>query len=108
MKVKIKENSIFARIAALNFKNKATAITIGKTVHLYNIKENDFLKNRQWLRHELEHVMQFKKYGFVRFIFMYYIELMREGYQNNKWEIAARNAEHDLAFIDDFDLPMVV
>ena len=108
MKVKIKENSIFARIAALNFKSRATAITIGKTIHLHNIKQNDFLGDRRWLRHELEHIMQFKQYGFFRFVLMYFVELIKKGYHDNKWEIAARAAENDLAFIEDFELPSLV
>jgi len=103
MKVKIKENSAFAKMAALNFKNKATAITIGKTIHLYKVNKSDFLKDKKWLRHELEHVLQFEKYGFVPFLLLYAFELMKHGYSDNKWEVAARNSEKDLAFLDEFD-----
>ena len=66
------------------------------------------MKDQRWVRHELEHIMQFKKYGFFRFIFMYLIELMKKGYLDNKWEVAARDSENDLAFIDDFELPRLV
>lgn len=96
MKVKIKENSLIAKIAALNFKGKATAITVGKTIHLYKISKNDFLKDKRWLRHELQHILQFQQYGFIQFISLYAFELLKKGYHDNKWEVEARDSEKDL------------
>lgn len=95
MQVKIKENSFIAKIAALKFRNKAMGITLGSTIHLHRTTKADFLKHPRWVRHELEHVLQFRRYGFLSFIFMYLLESLQKGYYNNKWEVAARNAESD-------------
>lgn len=89
----IKENSLFAKVAALKLSQKRMAIVIGKTIHLYNCSSQEFLKNEEWVRHEMEHLRQFRQYGFIRFITLYLLESIRNGYYNNKFEVAARRAE---------------
>lgn len=93
MDYEIKENSLIARIAAKKLGVDTCAIVLGKTIHLFNVSQIDFLKNERWLRHEECHIAQFKKYGFVNFVCRYLWESMLHGYQNNKYEIEARNAE---------------
>ncbi len=51
------------------------------------------MKDEKWMKHEICHVNQFKKYGVLNFIIKYLIESMRRGYHNNKYEIEASNAE---------------
>lgn len=91
--MKIKENSIIAKLAAKKLKSKTMAITIGRTIHLYKTSKEDFLADKKWVRHELQHIRQFQRYGFLRFLFMYSWESLRHGYYHNKWEIEARQAE---------------
>jgi len=93
MEFLIKENSWIAKLAAKKLKSENVAIVIGKTIHLYHVSKRDFLKDEKWIKHEMCHVSQFKKYGFFNFIFMYLVESMRSGYFNNKYEIEARNEE---------------
>ncbi len=94
--MKIKENSFIARLAAKKLKSDNMAITIGKTIHLYNTTKDVFLSDKKWVRHEMQHIRQFQQYGLIRFIVMYTWESMRKGYYNNKWEKEARAAEHDI------------
>lgn len=92
--MKIKENSWMAKLAAKKLKSDNVAFTFGKTIYLYNVSKAAFLSNRSWVKHEMQHIAQFKKYGIIRFTFMYLIESLRHGYHNNKWEIEARAHEH--------------
>jgi hypothetical protein len=93
MHFRVKENSVIARLAAIILKGKRVAITIGKTIHLTGVNKRDFLADSQWLAHELTHVAQFKKYGFIRFLFLYVKESIARGYYNNRFEAEAREAE---------------
>ena len=91
----IKEDSWIARIAAWKLNAASVAIVLGHTIHLYNTKTDEFLRNEQWLRHELCHIRQFEEHGFVLFILKYLVESVRHGYYKNKYEIEARQAEND-------------
>ena len=93
MEFLIKENSWIAKFAAKKLGTQNVAITIGKTIHLYHVSKEDFLKDQKWLKHEMCHINQFKKYGFFNFIAKYLWESLRHGYFNNKYEKEARNAE---------------
>ena len=76
IKVKIKENSFIARIAAGKLKANRVAIVIGNTIHLHNTSRENFMKDVQWVRHEIIHVLQFRTHGFISFIFKYYQSLL--------------------------------
>lgn len=89
----IKENSLLARIAAGKLGTGNVAMVLGSTIHLYGVTKDAFLKNEQWLKHELCHVQQFKQYGYTGFIIKYLWESIKHGYHNNKYEIEARTAE---------------
>ena len=86
----IKENSWIARIASSVLKSKRMAIVIGRIIHLHNVTAIEFLKDDKWLKHELCHIAQYKKYGIPGFILRYLIESIRHGYYNNSFEIEAR------------------
>lgn len=90
----VKENSWIAKLAAKKLRSHSVAITIGKTIHLYNVSKKDFLRDKKWVKHETCHIEQFKKYGFFTFITKYLWESLKVGYYNNKFEAEARNAEH--------------
>jgi hypothetical protein len=95
--IRIRENSLLARAAAFKLRADSMAITLGGTIHLHNADREEFLNNEQWLRHEMAHVRQFRRYGFLRFITLYLLESLRKGYQNNRFEVEARAAEKQVA-----------
>ena len=90
----IKENSWIARLAAKKLHAGNVAIVIGRTIHLYNVTEQELLKNEKWLKHELCHIKQFQQYGFITFLAKYIWESINKGYFNNKFEVEARRAEN--------------
>lgn len=76
-------------------RSKKMAIVVGKTIHLWKTGKNEFLENEPWVRHELAHIAQFKHYGFIRFVFLYVWETIKNGYQNNSFEVDARMKENE-------------
>jgi hypothetical protein len=95
MQLNIKENSWVAKLAAKKLRSKNVAIVLGSTIHLFNVTKQEFLQNKKWVKHEMCHLEQFKKYGFFSFIVMYLWESAKKGYYNNKYEMEARMAEDD-------------
>lgn len=89
----IKENSWIAKLAAFKLKTNRVAIVMGKTIHLHNTSQQQFLQDERWVKHELCHVKQFQQHGFVTFIAKYLWESIKHGYFNNKYEVEAREAE---------------
>ncbi len=94
-RVKIKENSWLAKIAAKKLRCSQVAMVLGKTIHLYNSSKEEFLSNKRWVRHEIAHVKQFAEFGFCRFIVLYLLETFNKGYQYNSFEEEARKKERD-------------
>ncbi len=90
----IVENSWMARVAALKLGAVSVAFVLGKKIYLFNVTKEEFLKNDAWFRHELCHIHQFKRYGFLNFIVRYIWQSIRHGYYNNKYEAEAREAEN--------------
>ena len=95
MELRIKEQSWIAKIAAKKIRSKNVAIVIGGTIHLYNVSKEQFLQNEKWVKHEVCHLKQFQKHGYVTFILKYLWESMRHGYYHNKYEKEARKAEEE-------------
>lgn len=93
LNISIKENSWVAKLAAKRLNVPQVAIVLGSTIHLYNTTQQQFLQNEKWVKHELCHIQQFKRYGYINFIVKYLWQSIRNGYQNNKYEIEAREAE---------------
>lgn len=87
------ENSILARIAACSLGVGSVAIVFRNTIYLHNTTRADFLANKQWLCHELQHVVQYRKMGTIKFLFYYFIYSLKYGYRNNPLEIEARENE---------------
>jgi hypothetical protein len=96
----IKENSWIAKMGAKKLGTTQVALTIRNTIYLHNTKRADFLRNKAWVRHEVEHVLQYKKAGTIWFLLKYLYEGLVKGYTNISYEVQARNAEHDLALLD--------
>lgn len=100
-KVKIKENSWLAWIAAYKLNSDSVAMVIGKTIHLHNSTQEDFLKNERWVRHEVAHVKQYLELGLFHFIALYLLETFQKGYENNSFEVDARQKENDLSLLSE-------
>jgi ABC-type polysaccharide transport system permease subunit len=97
LKYFIQEKSTVAYIAAKILQAKQIAIVFGKTIYLHNTSKVAFLNDKQWLRHELKHIQQYKHLGFINFLILYLLETIKHGYYNNKFEIEARDAENDIS-----------
>ena len=95
-RIRIYEKSFIGRMAAYKLGASAVALTIGRTIHLHNVYKDDFKADRRWVVHELKHVEQFMRYGFLPFIFMYVVEYIRKGYWENRFEVEARAAEDEV------------
>ncbi|MDE3247208.1 MAG: DUF4157 domain-containing protein [Bacteroidota bacterium] len=95
MKYYIKEGSLLARLAAWKLGQDKMAMVMGRTILLHDTSAQEFINNRKWIRHELAHIRQFEKHGFLPFLCKYLVESIRHGYHNNKYEQEARLAEED-------------
>ncbi len=102
IEVRIVENSFWASLGAWKLRSSNVALTLGNSIHLHNVKKEDFLKNQKWVCHELVHVMQYQRYGKVRFIWKYIYESLRFGYHNCPMEVEARNRELETSILDNF------
>ena len=103
MKVKLKEQSWVAKLAAKKMKAGALAIVFGRTVHLWNISRQEFLQNPRLMVHEIEHVRQYQRHGFVPFLFLYLADWIRTGYYRNRFEVEARAAEERQSQLKDIE-----
>jgi hypothetical protein len=95
MTVRIKENSFYAKYAAKKLKSQKMALVLGKTIHLHNTSKSEFLSNIRWVKHEVAHVLQYKRKGFLRFIVSYLLYTFSLGYEDNIYEVEAREKEKD-------------
>ena len=95
MEFLIKENSWIAKLAAKKLQSSSMAIVLGKTIHLFNVSKENFLKDEKWVKHEICHIKQFEKYGYFIFIIKYLWQSWKHGYHNNRFEKEARHAEDD-------------
>ena len=93
-----------AKIAARKLKEKKVAMVLGKTIYLHNTSKSEFLLNKRWLRHEIAHVKQFKKFGVMQFLFAYLMESFNNGYDNNRFEVEARIKERDLTILEGIEI----
>jgi hypothetical protein len=97
MDYKIVEHSFLARVARFFFGTKRIAMVLGNAIHLSGVERQIFLSDRKWLVHELVHVEQYRKYGLVKFLWLYTLESIRHGYYANKFEMEARAAEETMS-----------
>lgn len=103
MKVRIKEQSLFAKAAARVLRCKTVAVVWGSTIHLWNVNRLDFLNQTPWVVHEIAHVRQFRRHGLLRFSILYLVESARRGYINNQYEVEAREAEREIPDLEDIE-----
>lgn len=82
---------------------KSVALVLGYTIHVYGVNPVLLLGNRQWLAHELVHVKQFERYGFIRFLWLYMWQSVKHGYFMNRYEVEARGPVNHMDSMDIFD-----
>jgi len=104
MKVYIKENSWIAKISAMNLKADKCATVVGSTIHLHNASKDELLTNTNWLRHEVCHVKQWNRKGYLLFLIQYLWFSARVGYYNNPFEFEARQAEGDKEILKNVEI----
>ena len=88
MKLRIATGPIRWYMQACGFKGWASFWEV-----IYVLPGQEF--NGPLIRHELCHLEQIRREGRLRFAIGYLWELLRHGYWNNKYEIAARAAERN-------------
>jgi hypothetical protein len=103
VKVKIKCNSKRARIAAFKLKAQSVAMVWGNTILLHNVSKEEFVANKPWLRHEIQHVHQVQQFGKYYFLWRYFILSLKYGYYNHPFEIDARLHEQDETVLDNVE-----
>ncbi len=82
-------------IAAVQLGKPNAAVVIKNTIYLWGATKKEFMQNTSWLRHEMAHVYQYKHYGILLFLYLYFFESAKKGYYNNRFEKEARNQEHN-------------
>lgn len=93
--IRLKENSWLAKLAAWKMNAKQVALVTGNTIHLHNITQTEFAANPRLIKHELKHVEQYERLGFLSFLLKYLWFSLLYGYYNNPLEVEARQAEND-------------
>lgn len=105
IKIIISDNAWQAKIASHFLKSDNAAIVFGNNIYLWGASKHDFLKNKRWLLHELQHVLQYKRDGFSGFIRRYLLNHIKYGYHDNPYEVEARAAEQNEDLLKQFELP---
>ncbi|HQX40031.1 MAG TPA: DUF4157 domain-containing protein [Niabella sp.] len=100
----IKERSWIAKLASTKLRTKSMAIVFGRCIYLYGVSKEKFLGNTSWLRHELKHIEQYQRLGFLGFVMTYLWQTIRVGYHRCGLECEAREAENDKTIIGKFRL----
>ncbi|MGX5818526.1 DUF4157 domain-containing protein [Chitinophaga lutea] len=93
IRCKIRERSTVAKLAAWRMKAPGIAIVFGRVIHLHGVSREAFLRDERWVRHEVRHVRQYRRHGFIVFLWLYLADWVRSGYYNNRFEREARQAE---------------
>lgn len=90
---KVVGNSRLAKVAGriMGLEEKY-AVTFGKTIFV-SCNKDVFLSERGWVRHELTHVEQYKKYGAFEFLKRYLAYSLFHRYNHNPFEKEALFAE---------------
>ena len=84
-----------ARLAAKKLRGSNAAIVLGNCIYLYGVSKEKFLANKPWLRHELKHIEQYERLGYLGFIATYLWQNLKVGYHKCDLECEAKNAEDD-------------
>jgi hypothetical protein len=104
IQVVIKQHSLYAKWAAKKLGSPQVAMVLGNVIHLHGVATAQFLKDKEWVRHEITHVQQFKKFGKLLFLLKYLGLSLKFGYLKNPLEVEARQSETDLPFLQQVEI----
>lgn len=90
---RIRENMTIAWIASKILNEKQAAVVINNTIYLHGVSKDNFVRNPKWVLHEMKHIEQYCREGVMLFLLKYAYYSLRYGYENNPYEIEARQAE---------------
>src|SRR5882672_4838309 len=90
-KIRVVENSRLAKIVGRMKGERWYAITFGKTIFI-NCKKEAFFSDEEWVRHELTHVVQYKRRGPLHFLLLYAAYSIIYDYDDNPLENEAIKA----------------
>ncbi|SIT30979.1 hypothetical protein SAMN05421788_11038 [Filimonas lacunae] len=90
-----------ARYAARKMKASAIAMVVRRTIYLHGVTAEEFLRDSEWVRHEVCHVRQYQRMTVLLFLPVYLWYCLRYGYYNNPLEIEARAEEKNPAIMND-------
>lgn len=93
-----------ARIAAFKLQSSNVAMVLGCNILLHNVTKKDFLKDTDWLCHELQHVKQWKHKGYAYFLANYLWLSIKYGYTKNPYEVEARKNACNLNILNEFEV----
>ena len=93
--IRLASQSWLAYLAAKWLRARGAALVLGKTIHLYGISAEEFRNSPRLIRHEMKHVEQYRRYGMLKFLWLYAWYSLRFGYIKNPLEVEARAAEED-------------
>jgi hypothetical protein len=85
-----KYNNWFAKILNWFSPGKNFAIVLSKNCARYSCDKETVDKNPKWRRHEETHKKQISELGLLKFYWQYFIDFLKHGYKNNKFEVEAR------------------
>lgn len=85
-----KYNNWFAKILNLFSPGKNFAITLSKDCVRYSCSKEIVDSNPKWRKHEECHKKQISDLGLLKFYWQYFIDFLKHGYKNNKFEVEAR------------------
>lgn len=72
--------------------NDKYAITVGKTIYI-SCDIDTFLEDTDWVKHEMTHIIQYRKHGTVDFLVKYLRYSLHYSYRNNPFEKEAFSVE---------------
>lgn len=90
---RIQEQAWLAWLAARCLGTRRVAVAWRSSILLWGVNRPDFLANAAWVRHEVCHLKQYRRYGTAGFLLRYGLGWLRYGYQQHPMELEARAAE---------------
>jgi hypothetical protein len=86
--IKIRQYSTIAILAAKINGSDNYACTIGNTIRI-SCSLKEFLGDTPWVHHEVNHTIQYRKYGTLKFACKYVYYWITKGYKRNPFELEA-------------------
>ncbi len=83
-RIRVVPHHPIAKIVSVFFQEEA-AITVGNIIFV-SCSRKEFIEDKRWVKHEITHVNQYKRYGLIGFWKRYFAMLIIYGYNNHPME----------------------